>query len=60
MTGVITEVRDDCGVPMAVIDTGAGTVTGCLLTCPEAGVGRTVLVHCGYVLRILQEAEDLS
>ena len=61
MTGVITEVRDDCGVPMAVIDTDStGTVTGCLLTCPEAGAGMTVLVHCGYVLRILEGAEDRS
>jgi len=58
-TGVITEIRDEQGVPMARIDTGAsGTVTACLLTCPEAGPGSTVLVHSGYVLQILDDAED--
>lgn len=60
--GVITAVRDDRGVPMALVDTGpAGTVAACLLTCPEAGAGATVLVHSGYVLQILEtgDAEDL-
>jgi hydrogenase maturation factor len=57
--GVITAVRDDRGVPMALVDTGsAGPVTACLLTCPEAGAGATVLVHSGYVLQILDDAED--
>lgn len=61
--GVITAVRDDEGVPMALVDTGsAGTVAACLLTCPEAGVGAAVLVHSGYVLQILEadDAEDPS
>jgi hydrogenase maturation factor len=54
MTGVITAVRHEGGVPMAVVDTGVdGTVPACLLACLEADVGDTVLVHCGYVLRII-------
>lgn len=54
--GVITEVRDDDGVPMALVDAGAGgTVPACLLTCPQAAAGETVLVHCGYVLEVLKE-----
>lgn len=61
--GVITAVRDDDGVPMAVVDTGSPpAVTACLLTCPEADVGAAVLVHSGYVLEILDgdAAEDPS
>lgn len=56
MTGVVTKIRDDEGVPIALIDAGAAApVPACLLTCREAEVGDTVLVHSGYVLRILQE-----
>ena len=64
-TGVITAIRDDNGVPMALIDTGddaeagARVIPACLLTCQEAGVGDTVLVHTGYVLRIFDPQEDL-
>jgi hydrogenase maturation factor len=54
--GVITEVRDDDGIPMALVDAGTdGTVSACLLTCPRAAAGETVLVHCGYVLEVLEE-----
>lgn len=57
ITGVIIEVRDDDGMPTAVLrsdETGA-TLTASLLTCPEAGTGQTVLVHSGYVLKIVRE-----
>jgi hydrogenase maturation factor len=55
--GVITEVRDDDGVPMALVEAGAASpLTACLLTCPDAGVGETVLIHSGYVLEVLQES----
>jgi hydrogenase maturation factor len=54
--GVIIAVRDDEGVPMALVDTGAGAaVSACLLTCPEARAGSEVLVHSGYVLQILDD-----
>ncbi len=56
--GVITAVRDEEGLPMALVDTAEGTVSACLLTCPEAGVGRTVLVHCGYALQILDDEQE--
>ncbi|HEX6523408.1 MAG TPA: HypC/HybG/HupF family hydrogenase formation chaperone [Streptosporangiaceae bacterium] len=49
--GVITEVTGGT----AVIGTGEVTVTASLLTCPEAGLGQTVPVHCGLVLKILEE-----
>jgi hydrogenase maturation factor len=53
--GLITRVRDDDGIPMALVAADPGTVSACLLTCPEAAVGDTVLVHSGYVLQILEE-----
>lgn len=56
--GLITAVRDEGGLPVALIDTAQGTVSASLLTCQEAGVGRTVLVHCGYVLQILDDEQD--
>jgi hydrogenase maturation factor len=56
--GVITAVREEDGLLMAVVDTVPGTVSACLLTCPEASVGATVLVHCGYVLQILDDEQD--
>ena len=59
-TGVVTGIRDDDGVPMAFIDAGdADAVTqACLITCPEAGGGDTVLVHSGYVLRIVDVRQE--
>lgn len=61
MTGVVTRIRDDDGVPMAIIDAGtAGVIHACLLTCAEAAVGDTVLVHSGYVLQIFDPEEDSS
>lgn len=66
-TGVITALRDDDGVPMALVDTTAdaadadvsgGVIPACLLTCQEARVGDSVLVHSGYVLRISDPQED--
>jgi len=57
-TGVVTVIRDDDGIPMAEVDAGpAGEIKACLLTCPEAAAGDTVLVHSGYVLQILKEEE---
>jgi hydrogenase maturation factor len=58
IVGVITAVRDEGGLPMALVDTVGGRLSACLLTCPEAGVGRSVLVHCGYVLQILDDEQD--
>ena len=81
ITGLVTGINDDGGVPMAILDpvlantalantalastvlasTGHGEpVTACLLTCPDAQVGDTVLAHSGYVLRILDHREVTS
>jgi hydrogenase maturation factor len=46
---------------MALIATGTGQlIPACLITCPEALVGDTVLVHSGYVLQVFDSEEDPS
>jgi len=61
VTGVVTAVADDGGVPMAEVDTGrAEPVSACLLTCPGVAVGDTVLLHSGYVLAVLDPQEVTS
>jgi hydrogenase maturation factor len=61
MTGVVAEISDDDGIAMALVDTGpAGVIQACLITCPDARVGDTVMVHSGYVLQILDFTEDVS
>jgi len=61
MTGLVTGISDDDGIPMALVDTGpAGVMQACLITCPDARVGYTVIVHSGYVLKILDFTEDVS
>ncbi len=60
-TGVVTQIYDDDGVAMALVDAGtAGVVPACLLTCAEAVVGDTVLVHSGYVLQVVDAEADPS
>lgn len=59
MTGVVKATSDDDGVPMALVDAGAaGVIQVCLLTCPEAAAGDTVLIHSGYVLQIVEETQS--
>lgn len=58
--GVITAVRNEDGVPMAIVDAAQEAVSACLITCPDASVGQTVLVHCGYVLQILNDEQEQS
>jgi hydrogenase maturation factor len=58
-TGVVTAVGDDDGVPMARVQAGpAGQIEACLIACPEAKPGDTVLIHSGYVLQILDKEEE--
>ncbi len=62
-TGVIAGISDDAGVPVALVATGTGTrVSACLLTCPDAAVGDTVVIHAGYVLRYLaaKDAQEVG
>jgi len=50
----VVEVWQEQGVPMARVDAGRGPETVCLLYVPEAAVGRSVLVHQGYAVQVLE------
>jgi hydrogenase maturation factor len=51
--GVVTEVWTEDGVPLAFVDTPAGTERACLLGFPDVTVGANVLVHVGFVVEVL-------
>ncbi len=52
--GVITEVWDEGGVPMARLETTSTTTeTVCLLAHPGLEEGARVLVHSGFVVQVL-------
>jgi hydrogenase expression/formation protein HypC len=55
--GKITEVRDDEVLRMGTVDFGGVTRDVCLAYVPEAGIGDYVLVHVGFAINQLDEAE---
>ncbi len=54
LIGVVTRTFDEDGVPMAMVDTGDGDRSVCLLYCPDAAVGDDVLMHMGFVMEVLE------
>jgi len=55
--GKILEVRDAAGVRMAQVDFGGVRREACLEYLPEAGVGDYVMVHVGFAITRVDEAE---
>ncbi len=55
--GRITERFDEAGLPMARVDYAGAVAAACLSYTPEAQVGDYVLVHAGFALQVLNEAE---
>lgn len=56
--GKILEIRTDApGMPMGKIDFGGVAKEACLAYVPEAVVGDYVIVHAGFALSRLDEAE---
>lgn len=58
--GVVTRVWEEDGIPVALVDTGTVTTRACLLACPGAAAGASVLVHSGYVVELLSEQDAAS
>jgi hydrogenase expression/formation protein HypC len=55
--GRIVEIYEESGLRMGTLDFG-GTVRKCCLQClPEAVVGDYALVHVGFAISIVDEAE---
>lgn len=55
--GRITERYEEDGLPMARVDYAGAIAAACLSYTPEAQVGDYVLVHAGFALQLLNEAE---
>lgn len=58
--GKIAELRDEGGVPMARVDFGGVTREACMAYLPEAKPGDYVLVHVGFAITKVDEAEALQ
>jgi hydrogenase expression/formation protein HypC len=58
--GKIIEIYETGGLKMAKLDYGGVVREACLAYVPEAQVGEYAIVHVGFALSILDEAEALK
>jgi hydrogenase expression/formation protein HypC len=58
--GRIVAVHDDRPTPMATVDFDGIHKEVCLSYLPDAGPGAYVLVHVGFALQVVDEAEALE
>jgi hydrogenase expression/formation protein HypC len=55
--GKITEIYENAGMSMGKIDFGGVTREVCLAYVPEARVGDYAMIHVGFALNLMSEAE---
>ncbi|MDW4908620.1 HypC/HybG/HupF family hydrogenase formation chaperone [Streptomyces sp. ADMS] len=55
--GRVVEIHDDAGLRMATVDFGGIRREACLSCTPEAGIGSYVIVHVGFAITLVDEAE---
>ncbi len=55
--GKIVEVYEAGGLHMCKVDFGGVTREACIETLPEAKVGDYTIIHAGFALNLLSEAE---
>ncbi len=55
--GRVTEIRDEAGLAMGRVDFGGVRKDACLAYLPEVGVGDYVIVHVGFAISRVDEAE---
>jgi hydrogenase expression/formation protein HypC len=58
--GKITEIYEAGGLPMGKVDFGGVTKECCLAYVPEAKVGDYTIIHVGFALNVVDEAEALE
>ena len=58
--GKIIEIYQNAGLMMGKIDFGGVTREACLAYVPEAKVGDYAIIHVGFALNLLDEAEALE
>jgi len=58
--GRITEIRDEAGLAMGKVDFGGVRKDACLAYLPEAQLGDYVIIHVGFAISKVDEAEALK
>jgi hydrogenase expression/formation protein HypC len=58
--GKVTEVYDENGMKMGRVDFGGAARNICLEYVPDTEVGQYVVVHVGFAINVLDEAEALE
>lgn len=58
--GKIIDIYQQDGLRMAKIDFGGVTREACLEALPEAQVGEYTIIHAGFALNVLSEAEAME
>lgn len=58
--GKIIEIEDSIGMKMAKIDFGGVIRSACIEAIPEAKIGDYTIIHAGFALNVLSEAEALD
>ena len=58
--GKVTEIRDEGGLAMGKVDFGGVRKDACLAYYPDAKVGEYVIVHVGFAISKVDEAEALK
>lgn len=58
--GKIIEIEDTIGMKMAKIDFGGVIRSACIEAIPEAKIGDYTIIHAGFALNVLSEAEALD
>ena len=58
--GQIIDVFEAGGLPMGKVDFGGVTKECCLAYVPEAKVGDYTIIHVGFALNVIDEAEALE
>ena len=58
--GKIIEIYEEAGLKMGKIDFGGVIREACLAYVPEAKVGDYTIIHVGFALNLLDEAEAME
>ena len=58
--GKIIETYESNGLPMGKVDFGGAVREACLAYVPEAKVGDYAVIHVGFAISLLSEAEALA
>jgi hydrogenase expression/formation protein HypC len=58
--GKITDIYESNGLQMGTIDFGGVKREACLAYTPEAKIGDYAIIHVGFVLNLVDEAEALE